>query len=432
MKRPSNLGNADVKPRRRIYLDYAATTPLDPRVLEAMLPHLAEHSGNPSSLHATGRRARRAVEDAREEVAGLLDCQPTEILFTSGGTESDNSAVFGIARAQRAAGRGSHVVTSRIEHHAVLHACQQLEHEGFSVTYLPVDGHGLVDPQAVAAALRDDTALVSIMAVNNEIGTIQPLAEIAAVCRERGVPMHTDAIQAAGHLPVSIAGWGVDALSLTAHKCYGPKGIGLLVLRHGVPFQPLFAGGGQEREQRPGTENVAAIVGMAEALRLAQAERPARVAHARKLRQRLEDGIANRLPWSERNGHPTRRVAGIANYSFPGASNEILLLRLDLAGVDVSNGAACTSGTVEPSHVLRALGKPAALAGSALRFSIGKDTTGADIDDALGILAEAASAVRAEAVAPERRRHVSPAESAPLAGSAPLTSPAGHDELPGT
>ncbi len=403
MARTSHSGIETVKPRRRIYLDYAATTPLDARVVAAMLPYLTDNYGNPSSLHATGRRARRAIEDAREQIAQLLACQPTEILFTSGGTESDNSAVFGIARAQRAAGRGGHVVTSQIEHHAVLHACEQLEQEGFRVTYVPVDGDGLVDPAAVAAALRDDTALVSIMAVNNEIGVIQPVREIAAICRERGVPMHTDAVQAAGHLPVRLAGWGVDALSLTAHKCYGPKGVGLLVLRHGVPFQPLFAGGGQEREQRPGTENVAAVVGLAEALRLAEAERSDRAAHALELRQRLERGIEERLPWSERNGHPTRRVAGIANVSFPGASNEMLLLRLDLAGVDVSNGAACTSGTVEPSHVLRALGKPTALAASALRFSIGKDTTHADIDDALDILAGAVNAVRAETGAPPSR-----------------------------
>lgn len=418
--------------RRRIYLDYAATTPLDPRVLEAMLPHLAEHSGNPSSLHAAGRRARRAVEDAREQIGRLLGCQPTEILFTSGGTESDNSAVFGIARAQRAAGRSSHVVTSQIEHHAVLHACEQLENEGFRVSYVPVDGHGIVDPAAVAAALRDDTALVSIMAVNNEIGVIEPVREIAAVCRERGIPMHTDAIQAASHLPVSFDAWGVDALSLTAHKCYGPKGVGLLILRHGLPFQPLFAGGGQEREQRPGTENVAAIVGMAAALRLAEAERPARVAHAQELRQRLEDGIESRLPASARNGHPTRRVAGIANYSFPGASNEILLLRLDLAGVEVSNGAACTSGTVEPSHVLRALGKPEALTTSALRFSIGKYTSRAEVDDALTILADTVSAVRTESDAPHPWRDVSLDEPAPPTGSAPQTSPTGFDEHPRT
>ena len=400
--------------KRKIYLDYAATTPLDPRVLEAMLPHLAEHSGNPSSLHATGRRARRAIEDARGQIGRLLACEPTEILFTSGGTESDNSAIFGIARAQRAAGRGRHVVTSQIEHHAVLHACERLESEGFCITYVPVDCHGLVDPAAVAAALRDDTALVSIMAVNNEVGAIQPIREIAAICQERGIPVHTDAIQAAGNLPVSFADWGVDALSLTAHKCYGPKGIGLLVLRHGVPFEPLFAGGGQEREQRPGTENVAAIVGMAEALRLAQAERAARTAHAQELRQRLERGIECRLPWSERNGHPTRRVASISNVSFPGVSNEILLLRMDLAGVEVSNGAACSSGTVEPSHVLRALGKPEALTTSALRFSIGKNTTRSEVDDALDILAGAVSALGAGSGAPHSPQRAPTRDAAQL------------------
>lgn len=386
-------------------MDYAATTPLDPRVVDAMLPYLTDTFGNPSSLHASGRRARRALEDAREQIAHILACQPTEILFTSGGTESDNTAIFGIARAQRAAGRGSHVVTSQIEHHAVLHACAQLEAEGFRVTYVPVTTDGLVEPQAVAAALCDDTVLVSIMAVNNEIGTIQPVEGIAAICRKRGIPMHTDAVQAFGNLPVSVAGWGVDALSLTAHKCYGPKGVGLLVLRHGVPFQALLAGGGQEREQRPGTENVAAIVGMAQAMRLAHAERNERVAHALDIRQRLENGIARRVPWAERNGHPTQRAASITNTSFPGTSNEILLLRLDLAGMDVSNGAACTSGTVEPSHVLRALGKSEALASSALRFSTGKDTAPGEIDDALEILESAVDDVSAEAAIPAQSGH---------------------------
>ena len=383
-------------PQRRIYLDYAATTPLDPRVVAAMLPYLTDSYGNPSSLHATGRRARQAIEDAREQLAATLACQPTEIIFTSGGTESDNSAVLGIARAQRTAGRGNHVVTSQIEHHAVLHACAQLEVEDFRVTYVPVDEHGTVDPLAVEAALRDDTALVSVMAVNNEIGVIEPIKEIASICRARNVPVHSDAIQAFGYLPVSVADWGVDALSLSAHKCYGPKGIGLLVLRHGLPFQPLLAGGGQEREQRPGTENVAAIVGMAKALQLAQDERADRVIHAQALRDRLERGIETHMPWVQKNGHSTRRVAGIANISFPGISNEILLLRMDLAGIDVSNGAACTSGTVEPSHVLRALGKPDDLATSALRFSLGKDTTCADIDDTLEVLESTIHALRAE------------------------------------
>ncbi len=383
-------------PQRRIYLDYAATSPLDPRVVEAMLPHLTEDYGNPSSLHATGRRARRALEDARERIALTLQCRPTEILFTSGGTESDNCAVLGIARAQRAAGRGNHVITSQIEHHAVLHACAQLESEGFRVTYVPVDAYGLVDPQAVADALTPATVLVSIMSVNNEIGTIEPVQEIASQCRSQGVPMHTDAIQAMGNLDVSFAGWGVDALSLTAHKCYGPKGVGLLVLRQGLAIHPLMAGGGQEREQRPGTENVAGIVGMAEALQLAYAERSSRVAHAQACANRLRSGIAARFPWAQLNGHSTQCVSNIVNVSFPGLSNETLLLHLDLAGVDVSNGAACTSGTVEPSHVLLALGKPEQLASSALRFSIGKDTGEGDIDGALDVLESTVRTLRAE------------------------------------
>lgn len=383
-------------PQRRIYLDYAATSPLDPRVVEAMLPHLTEVYGNPSSLHATGRRARRALEDAREQIAHTLQCQPTEILFTSGGTESDNCAVLGIARAQRAAGRGNHVVTSQIEHHAVLHACAQLEAEGFRVTYVSVDAFGLVDPQAVADALEPHTVLVSIMSVNNEIGSIQPIQEIADQCRNRGVPMHTDAVQAMGDLEVSFAGWGVDALSLTAHKCYGPKGVGLLVLRHGLTFHPLMAGGGQEREQRPGTENVAGVVGMAKALQLAHAERSSRVAHAQACSNRLRSGLAARVPWAQLNGHPTQCVSNIVNVSFPGISNETLLLHLDLAGVDVSNGAACTSGTVEPSHVLRALGLPEQLASSALRFSFGKESSDEDIDGALEVLENTVHTLRGE------------------------------------
>lgn len=387
-------------PQRRIYLDYAATTPLDPRVVEAMLPCLNEDFGNPSSLHATGRRAREALEDARELIAQVLECQPSEILFTSGGTESDNCAVLGIARAQRAAGRGDHVVTSRIEHHAVLHACAQLETEGFKVSYVPVDEYGRVACRAVTEALRDDTVLVSIMAANNEIGTIQPVPEIAQTCRERGIPLHTDAVQAIGSLPVNFAAWGVDALTLSAHKFYGPKGVGLLVLRHGVPLQPLMAGGGQEREQRPGTENVAAIVGMATALRLVHEEREQRVAHAQALRRRLEHGIADRLPHAIRNGHPLERVASISNFSFPGVSNEVLLPHLDLAGVDVSNSAACTSGTVEPSHVLQALGMTEELAAGALRFSVGKETTAADIDEALAVLGRTVNALHAEAGTP--------------------------------
>ncbi len=383
-------------PKHRIYLDYAATTPVDPRVVAAMLPYLGDNFGNPSSLHATGRRARRAIEDAREQIAQTVGCEPTEILFTSGGTESDNSAVMGIARATRAAGRGNHVVTSQIEHHAVLHACEKLEEEGFRVTYLPVTEQGLIDPAAVAAALRDDTVLVSIMAVNNEIGTIQPIEEIATVCRRQRIPLHTDAVQASGSLPVHFSDWGVAALSLAAHKIYGPKGVGVLILRHGLSIQPLLTGGGQEREQRPGTENVAAIVGMALALRLADEERSERVTHMHALRQHFESGVASRIRWARRNGHPTKRVAGISSFSFPGTSNEMLLLRLDLAGVDVSNGAACTSGTVEPSHVLRAMGLSEELTTSALRFSFGKDTTAAEIDEALAILDRTAHTLRSD------------------------------------
>jgi cysteine desulfurase len=361
-----------------------------------MLPYLTNCFGNPSSLHGTGREARRAVEDAREQIARVLMCQPTEILFTSGGTESDNTAVLGIARAQRAAGRGDHIVTSRIEHHAVLHACAQLEEEGFHVSYVPVDEYGRVDPLSIEDCLSNDTVLVSIMAANNEIGTVEPIEEIASICRKRGVPLHSDAIQAFGNLHIDFAKWDVDALSLSAHKCYGPKGVGLLVLRQGLQIRPLLAGGGQEREQRPGTENVAAIVGMAEALRLTHEERTERIAHSRALLKRLEDGITSRIPWAQRNGHPTHRVANIVNYSFPGASNEVLLMRLDMAGLDVSNGAACTSGTVEPSHVLRALGKPDYVAASALRFSIGKDTTTGDIEEALATLERVANAVHTE------------------------------------
>jgi cysteine desulfurase len=393
---------------KRIYLDYAATTPVDPRVVEHMLPYLTEHFGNPSSLHATGRQARRAVEDARDLLAALLRCEPTELIFTSGGTESDNSAILGIARAQRQVGKGNHIVTSRIEHHAVLHACQHLETQGFAVTYVPVDAYGRVDPASVAAAIRPETVLVTVMLANNEVGTVQPLEAIARLCRERGIPVHTDAVQAAGQLPLDLGVLEVDALSLTAHKFYGPKGIGLLYLRQGTPYQPPFYGGGQEREQRPGTEHVAGIVGMAEAFRLAVEELSQRVAHARAMRDQLEAGIRLRLPWARANGHPTERVANNSNWSFPGVSGETLLMRMDLAGIAVSNGSACTAGTVEPSHVLLAMGLPEELAGSALRFSTGMGTTPDDIEITLDVLTRVAEELQ-QSHQPQARAAAMPA-----------------------
>lgn len=371
---------------RTIYLDHAATTPVDEQVLAAMLPYFTEQYGNPSSIHRLGRSALQALDDARETVASILGAGRREVIFTGGGSEADNLAVKGVALAQRRAGKGAHIITSAIEHHAVLHAVEQLEAFGFEATVLPVDRDGLVRPDDLRAALRPDTVLVSIMYANNEVGTIQPLAELGAICREHGVPLHTDAVQAAGSLPLNVDALHVDLLTLAAHKFYGPKGVGVLYVRHGTPLLPQINGGGQERRRRAGTENVAGIVGLATGLRLAEERREWYVRHCSALRDRLIAGVLERVPYTWLNGHPTQRLPNNANLAFEFAEGESILLLLDQHGIAASSGSACTSGSLEASHVLLALGLPDERALGAVRFTVGKGTTTEDIEYVLDLL----------------------------------------------
>ena len=375
---------------KRIYADYNATTPLDPRVFDAMLPYLREHFGNASSVHVFGRETRAAIDDTRVRLAALLGAQEGEIVFTGGGTEADNMAVFGVARALRKKGR--HIVTSSIEHHAVLHACQYLEKTGeCEVAYLPVNRECVVDPDDLRKAIRKDTVLVSVMSANNETGTIQPIKELAAICRERGVVFHTDAVQSFGKQPVQVSDWGVDLLSIAAHKFYGPKGVGALYIRRGTKVDPLQFGGSHENDRRAGTENVAAIVGLAKAAELATATMGEEQCRLFGLCDRLAAGIAERIGGAHRNGHPTQRIGNTINFSFEGCEEEGLLLGLDLEGVAVSSGSACAVGSLEPSHVLKAMGLPHELARAAVRFSFGKNSTAEDanyIIEALGRVVE--------------------------------------------
>ena len=364
----------------RIYLDNAATTACAPQVLEAMLPYFTQVYGNASSVHTFGREARRALEQARRQVMrGLGAKHPQEILFTSGGTEGDNWALKGVALARGA----GHIITTAIEHHAVLHACQWLETQGFEVTYLPVDGNGLVSPADVERALRPDTILVSVMAANNEVGTIQPVAEIGAICRARGVLFHTDAVQALGAIAVDAEAMNADLLTLSAHKFHGPQGVGALYVRRGVKLASLLHGGAQERGFRAGTENLPGIVGMGKAIELATAHQAENAARMTRLRDRLIRGLQERVRDVRLNGHPTQRLPGNVNLSFAGVEGEALLLRLDLAGIAASSGSACTSGALDPSHVLMALGLTEAQAQGSLRLTLGTDTTDADIDAVL-------------------------------------------------
>ena len=368
---------------RRIYLDNAATTAVSPEVLEAMLPYFTQVWGNASSIHGFGRDAKRAIETARRQVMKALNAAaPQEIYFTAGGTESDNWAIKAVALAK---GSG-HIITTAIEHHAVLHTCQWLEKRGFQVTYLPVDEYGRVTAAQVEKALRPDTILVSVMAANNEVGTIQPIAEIGAICRGRGVLFHTDAVQAVGALPIDVQTMNIDLLSLSGHKLHGPKGAGALYVRKGVKLDSYLHGGAQERGFRAGTENVPAIVGLGKAIEIAQANLAENAARMTALRQRLIDGLMDRVPGTRLNGHPTERLPGNANLSFDKVEGEALLLRLDLVGVAGSSGSACTSGTLDPSHVLLALGLTQAQANGALRLTIGTDTTEEEIDQVLDIL----------------------------------------------
>ena len=375
-----------------VYADNAATTKLSPAVLEAMMPYLTEEYGNPSSLYRFGNHAKRAIEQARKEVADVLGTEPFEILFTGGGTEADNW-VKEIMRSLKARGK-NHFITSAVEHHALLHSAQRLQKEGFEVTFIPVDREGQIDPEQVRAAIRPETGLVSIMFANNEIGTIYPIQEIGAICRQAGVLFHTDAVQAAGHLPINVKEMNIDLLSLSAHKFHGPKGVGAFYCRRGIPLPSLIDGGAQERGKRAGTENVAGIVGLGAALRLANEEMSETSARVSAMRDRLIDGILQTVPMCRLNGPRHNRLPGNCNISFLGIEGESLLLRLDLAGIAASSGSACASSSLDPSHVLLAIGLPHEVAHGSVRLSLSDYNTEEDVDYILEKLPEIVSTLR--------------------------------------
>jgi cysteine desulfurase len=381
-----------------VYMDHAGTTPLDSKVLGAMIPYFSQHFGNPSSLHSVGQEARYALDEARERVTGVLGCRPREVVFTSGGTESDNAAIHGVATALKET--GNHIITSSVEHHAVLHACEHLESQGFEVTYLPVDSDGMVQPQAVYNAINERTTLVTIMYGNNEIGTINPISEIAKSIKQRveelsrTIVFHTDAVQAAGFLDLDVAKLGVDLLSLSGHKFHGPKGTGVLYIKRGTAYLPLSHGGGQERERRSGTENIPGIIGLSLALETANNSRKATGEHCAALRDRVIEAVLEQIPGSRLNGHPTHRLPNNANFSFTGVEGEPILLGLDMAGIAASSGSACSSGSLEPSHVLLALGQSAEIARGSLRLTLGRDTTEEEVEYLLGVLVDLVQRLR--------------------------------------
>ncbi|MGA8145292.1 MAG: cysteine desulfurase NifS [Candidatus Acidiferrales bacterium] len=381
----------------RAYLDYNATTPVDPAVLDAMLPYLAENFGNASSIHSAGQRARAAVDRARDSVALLLNAKPSEIVFTSGGTESDNLAIFGVASAvaAKSAGDRKHIITTAIEHHAVLNSCQALESQGLDVTYVRAGSSGIVDPGEIRRTLRPETILISVMHANNELGTIQPVEEIGRIAAEADVYFHCDAVQSAGKLPLDVNALGVDLLSISAHKIYGPKGVGALYVRSGTPLAPQSYGGHHERDRRRGTENVPGIVGLGKAAALAMANLSTEPLRISALRDRLERSVLESVPSVRVNGDATHRVANTTNLSFPAAGGEAMLIALDLLGVACSTGAACSSGAVEPSHVLLAIGLSPDEARSSLRFSLGRQTTNEEIDHAIATIPEIVARLRA-------------------------------------
>lgn len=379
---------------KRVYLDYAATTPVHPEVVKAVLPYLNEVWGNPSSIHACGLEARGAVEEARVRVAEIIGANDLdEVIFTSGGTEADNWALKGIALANRT--RGNHIITSRIEHHAIIEPCHSLEKQGFSVTYLPVDNYGMVDPDDVKKAITTKTILVSIMHANNEVGTIQPVAEIGKITRAAGVYLHTDAVQTVGHIPVDVDDLGVDLLSISAHKLYGIKGVGALFIRKNTKIEPLIQGGAQENQARAGTENVPGIVGFGKAAELAGKEIEAEAQRISSLRDELIHGILTNIENTRLNGHPEQRLPNNVNVSFDFVEGEPICLNLDLAGICVSTGSACSSESAEASHVLLAMGLTPEQARSSIRFSYGKWSTAEDNKRVLEVLSRTVSRLRA-------------------------------------
>ena len=377
----------------RIYMDNAATTAIAPEALAAMLPCFAQNYGNASSIHSTGRDARKALEEARRKVAECLGAKPNEIYFTSSGSESDNWAIKGAAFANRA--KGNHIITSQIEHHAVLHTCQWLEKQGFEVTYLPVDEYGLVSPADVEKAITDKTILISIMAANNEIGTIEPVAEIGRIAKAHKVLFHCDAVQAVGAIPVDVNNWNVDMLSLSGHKFHGPKGVGALYIRTGAKVEQFMHGGAQERGRRAATENLPGIVGLAAALEKACANMESNACRLMQMRDRLISGILDTIPYTRLNGHPVQRLPGNVNVSVRFIEGEALLLRLDLAGIAGSSGSACTSGSLDPSHVLLAIGLPHEIAHGSLRLSLGDGNTEEEVDEVLRVLPQIVKTLRA-------------------------------------
>jgi cysteine desulfurase len=376
--------NGSSAQKRQVYMDHSATTPTHPDVLEAMLPYFTREFGNPSSLYTIGRQARAAVEGAREQVAAALGAAPGEVFFCAGGTEADNWALKGVASALR--DRGTHIITTAIEHHAVLHTCEYLEAQGFRVTYLPVDRHGLVDPDAVKEAITDDTILISVMTANNEVGTIEPIGAIGEIADTHGILFHTDAVQAIGHVPIDVEKMHIDLLSLSAHKFYGPKGIGALYVRDGVEIDRFVHGGAQEKGRRAGTENTPGIIGLGAAIERVCRNIEGNATHLRRLRDRLIEGILREVPHSTPNGHPDLRLPGKVNVSFRGIDGEALLLLLDAAGIYGSTGSACSSASGEPSHVLTALGVPPRLAGASLRLTLGELNDDEDIEYVLATL----------------------------------------------
>lgn len=375
-------------------MDHAATTPTDNEVVKAMEPYFTQKYGNPNSIHSFGQEARKVVEEARKKVAHLIGANPSEIIFTGGGTESDNFAIKGIAWANQK--KGNHIITSKIEHHAVLHSCQFLEKHGFRVTYLPVDKYGLIDPEDVKKAITDQTILVTIMYANNELGTIEPIKEIGKVVKGAGIYFHTDSVQTVGHIPIDVNDLGIDMLSMSGHKLYGPNGVGVLYLRKGTRIDSLIDGGSQEKNRRAGTENVAGIVGMGKAAelaekRLVQGEEDKII----KLRDRLIKDIAEKIDHVHLNGHPTKRLPGNVNFCFEFIEGESMLLNLDIEGVAASSGSACTSGSLEPSHVLLAIGLPPEIAHGSLRLTLGKDNTEEEVEYVIGILPKIIEKLRA-------------------------------------
>lgn len=396
---------------KRIYFDHSATTPVDEEVANLMLEYMTEKFGNPSSIHSFGREVHKAVDEARSHVAALIGANANEIFFTSGGTEADNLALKGVALANRK--KGNHIITTAIEHHAILHTCEYLEKQGFKITYLPVDENARVRIEDVRNAITDQTILISVMFANNEVGTIQPIKEISELAKEKGIYFHTDAVQAVGNYPIDVKELKLDLLTLSGHKFHGPKGIGALYIRRGVRIESVQQGGGQERSIRPGTENVPGVIGLGKAAEIAKRDMEKKLAHVTVLRDRLMAGIRENISDIKLNGHPTVRMPGNVNFSFRYVEGESLLLNLDLKGIAASSGSACTSGSLDPSHVLLAMGLSHEVAHGSLRISLGRDNTAEDIDYCLTVLPEII----------ERLRSMSPlSSSSTMAESNPCSS----------